>query len=61
MFNWVLFVFYVQIGIIVPVIVYEYLGKEYLMSGITAAGFFLVFVAFQFPRMLPPYFVAVGQ
>jgi len=59
MFKILLFLFYVQIAIGVPVIVYERLGSQHLLNTIVVAGFFLAFVALQLPRMLPPYFVAI--
>ena len=48
--------FYLQIAIAIPGLSVEYFGKEHLFDAIVVAGFVLVFVAFQYPRMLPPYF-----
>lgn len=50
------FFFYLQIAIGVPWLAIHLLGMDHLFDGIVAAGLIIAFLAFQYPRMLPPSF-----
>lgn len=56
-FSTLLFMFYLQIAIGIPGITYQYFGKDRLIDGIVVAAVILTFMAFQFQKMTPPYFV----
>jgi len=56
-FRGLLFMFYLQIAIVIPGLTYQYFGKDRLIDGIAAAAVLLVFMALQFQKMTPPYFV----
>jgi hypothetical protein len=56
-FSGLIFMFYLQVAVGIPVIVLQYLGKDRLFEGIIGAVAVITFVAFQFQKMTPPYFV----
>ena len=56
-FSGLIFMFYLQVAVGIPAIVYQYLGKDRLVEGIIGAVAIITFVAFQFQKMTPPYFV----
>jgi len=56
-FSGLLFFFYLQVAIGIPGVAYQYLGKDKLFEGIVGAVAVITFIAFQFQKMTPPYFV----
>ncbi len=51
-----IFCFYSYLAVGLPLIAIRVLGSEHLFDGIVAAGLFIAFFAFQYPRMFPPNF-----
>ena len=56
-FSGLIFMFYLQVAIGIPAIVYQYLDKDKLFEAIIGAVAIITFVAFRFQNMTPPYFV----
>jgi hypothetical protein len=56
-FGYLIFVFYIQVAVAIPLVVYQYLGKDRLFEGIIGAIAVITFVALQFQKMTPPYFI----
>jgi hypothetical protein len=56
-FVGILFLFYLEIAFMIPVLVYQYLGKAQLFDGIVGAIAIIAFIALQFQNVTPPFFV----
>jgi hypothetical protein len=56
-FSGLIFMFYLQVAFGIPIIVYTFLGEDRLFEGIIGAVAIITFVALQFQRMTPAYFV----
>jgi len=56
-FSGLMFMFYLQVAFGIPSVAYAFLGKGGLFEGIIGAVAVITFVALQFQRMTPPYFV----
>jgi len=56
-FSGLIFMFYLQVAFGIPIMVYHFLGEDRLFEGIIGAIAIITFVALQFQRMTPAYFV----
>lgn len=56
-YGYLMFVFYLQVAIGIPAAAYLYLGTDRLFEGIVVAIAIVTFIALQFQKMTPPYFV----
>jgi hypothetical protein len=56
-FSGLIFMFYLQVAFGIPTVVYHFLGEDKLFEGIIGAIAIITFVALQFQRMTPAYFV----
>jgi hypothetical protein len=58
-FSGLISMFYLQVAVGIPAIVYFFLGQDRLFEGIIGAVAVVTFVAFQFQKMTPPYFIPI--